>query len=313
MSLAVAFHTSRRDPKFSWFFDSLAAQKGIHRVKQIIIVDFYAQVCDDWRENDVTRRLLEIVAAAKRAGLEQLVEIHPVKPTIWQGPYRITKENWWAASAVRNTSICFCKQEWLVMLDDRCVLQPGYLQAVKRAMSYKYVVAGSYQKRHNLVVEKGVIRGEGTVTGVDNRESLASSKIVKATGAWTYGCSIALPLEWALQVNGFAEDYCDGISMEDIILGMCLHNSGFPIRYDPSMRMIEDRTPSECTAVFRREDKGVSPNDKSHKLLEVFAKSKTSLNSFDIRQVRKDVLAGKPFPPPSANHHDWYDGNPIVP
>lgn len=305
--ITVAFHTGRTAPKFEWFFDSLKLQKGFTRVSQIIIVDFFAQESSGHGSNDVAARRENVFSAASNAGLSSIVQWHPPKPTIWQGPHRVTKEHHWAMSNTRNTSICLCKNQWIVLLDDRCVLQQGYLQAVRRAMGYRYVVFGSYQKRHGMVVHRGVIKKDGDTTGVDNREAIAGGKTVKVNGAWAYGCSLALPVEWALQVNGFAEDYCDGISMEDIIFGMCLHNSGFDMRYDPSMRIIEDRTPVECTDVYRREDKGISPNDKSHKLLDVFAKSKTSLNSFDIRAVRASVLSGKQFPLPSASKRDWYD------
>ena len=90
-----------------------------------------------------------------------------------------------------------------------------------------------------------------------------------------FGCTFALPLEWALQMNGF-EEGCDGLSMEDVIFGLMLKNNGFRIDYDPQMRMIEDRTEGEISAghgVGRRfearQDKGVSnpKATRSHKPL----------------------------------------------
>lgn len=307
--ITVALHTSRRDPKFSWFMDSLARQKGIHRVTQIIIVDFYAQSSPDWSENEVLNRRAHVKECA--GGMKDLVWHVSPKPTIWQGPHRVTKENHWAMSSARNTSFCLCKNDWIVMLDDRAVLQQGYLQAVKRAMSGKFIVFGGYQKRHNLVVEKGVIRGDGDVSGVDNRDQYANGKCIKANGSYAYGCSFAMPLEWALEVNGYPE-MADGLSFEDILFGKILENNGYPMRYDPSMRVIQDRTPSELDAPFKRSDKGVSPNDKSHASLTVIGGKKRSEHEWDLRQIRQDVLAGKPFPvPTNPNPLDWYDQQPI--
>jgi hypothetical protein len=120
-----------------------------------------------------------------------------------------------------------------------------------------------------------------------------------------------LPLEWCLAVNGFSEDLCDGLGSEDSMFGCTLHNAGFPIRYDPRMMIIEDRTPGEIDGALKRADKGVSPLDKSHAIVRALSTAKTSGNSFDIRNLRDRVLSGEPFPPPSASHFDWFDGQPI--
>jgi hypothetical protein len=311
ISLAIAYVTGRKNCRFDWFFDSLAHQ-NTKRVTQIIVVDFYAQEHADlgWTREHVNERKNELFGAAERAGFSKHLVHTPVRPNIWQGPHRIMRENWWAASAARNTAIALCRTDWIAFLDDRCVLTPNWMPGIRRAIELNYCVFGGYEKRHGMNVKNGVIVEPGTVTGTDNRAGIANGKVVKVGGNWCYGCTLALPLKWALQVNGFAEDYCDGVSMEDIIFGMCLASNGFPMRYDPRMKMIEDRTPSECTEKYRREDKGVSPNDKSHKLLEVFANAKTSMNSYSLSAVRNDVLSGKPLPPPSASHIDWYDQKP---
>lgn len=309
MSLTVALITGRRDAKFEWLFESLRRQRGFDRVTQIVVVDFYAQSCDDWTNTDVVLRHTQVLNAAGK--LRPLIQHAPPKPTIWQGPHRVTKGNWWANSNARNTAIALCRNEWIALCDDRCVLQPGWMQAVKAAMKKQYIVFGSYQKRHNLVVNSGIIQDMGALSGMDNRDEIAKGKVVKATGQWAYGCTFAMPVEWALEVNGVPEQ-ADGMSFEDILFGMILQNNGFPMRYDPSMRMIQDRTPSELDKPFRREDKGVSPNDKSHASLVQIGGMKRSAHDWELRQVRADVLAGKPFPVPSnPDPCDWYDNEPI--
>lgn len=312
-TLAIAYITGRKNCRFDWLLDSLARQ-NTKRISQIIIVDYFAERGDSWTEADVIKRHLALNSHVSRVRLNGWTNINvlhvPPKPNIWGGPHRIMKEVWWHASAARNTALAYCKSDWITFLDDRCVIADGFMPGVKRAIQRGYAMFGAYEKRHGMVVRDGVIVEPGVVVGKDNREEIARGKILKVQGNWCYGCSITLPTAWAIRVNGFSEDYCDGCSMEDIIFGLCLANSGFKMCYDPTAKMIEDRTPSECTEKYRREDKGVSPNDKSHKLLEVFASAKESMNSYDIWDAKAEAAIGRPFPPPSASHIDWYDGKP---
>lgn len=213
-----------------------------------------------------------------------------------------------------------CRTDWVSLIDDRSVLMPGYLDGIREAIAGNYIVCGAYEKRAAMTVENGIIKNAGVVTGIDSRLDYVNKhwkphnmkSPYKAPGEWTYGCSITIPLEWALAVNGFSEDYCDGLGGEDYLFGLTLQNAGYPIRYDPRMKLIEDRTPELCGPTIHRCDKDVSPNDKSHKILEVFKGSKTSKNSYDLRELRAKVLAGEPWPPPSASKFDWYDGQPIA-
>lgn len=230
------------------------------------------------------------------------------KPTIWQGQQRITSQDWWAKSNSLNTGIALCRTEWVALLDDRCVLTPGWLQAIREAMDKDYAVCGAYEKRRGMQVEDGKITVEGEVIGRDGREG--SGKRGCGPG-WWFGCTGALPLEWVLKVNGWPEDYADGLSFEDVLFGHLLDNNGFPIVFDPTLKIIEDRSPEMLGDPMRRTDKGISPNDKSHAVLEIFKKAKTSGNSYDLRKLRNDILSGGTFPMPTASHTDWYDQQPI--
>lgn len=311
MSLTVAYITGRTRARFDWFFDSLARQKGLKRVTQIIIVDFYTS--DDMGDMEAAKRTDSVGLAAKKAGIViDLIDHVPPKPTIWQGPHRITKENWWAMSSARNTAFALCKNPWIALLDDRCVLAPDWMTGIKRAIAGNYVVFGSYEKHYGLNVRNGLVTGSEHVSGVDNRLAMAKGKLVKANGAWAYGCNLALPLEIALKVNGYPEK-ADGMSFEDILFGMVLHNNHYPLRYDPNMRVIQDRTPADMDKPFRREDKGVSPNDKSHASLDEIGGKKRSENEHDLRAIRNLVLNGGQFPVPDPNgdYRDWFDGQPI--
>lgn len=302
-SLTIAYITAREKPEFEWFFSSLLMQmKGTLPIAVIVI---------DTREGERSGLTIERGSLGHSAIRfpNPLLHIKP-KPTIWQGKHRITKEDWWAASNARNTAICLCKTEWIAFLDDRCVLMPTWLKAIKDAMKYGYAVCGAYEKRHGMTVENGIIKHGGIITGEDTRIGL-NTQAVKAPGQWFFGCTTALPLEWALAVNGYDET-CDGISMEDVIFGLMLQNNGYPIAYDKRMKIVEDRTPDQLGKPMRREDKGISPDDKSHAMLHMLSQAKRATHQWNLSEIREKVLKGEPFPIPTGPTHDWYDGQPIA-
>jgi len=295
-SLTIVFTTARLKPEFSWFFDSLDREAGGDFTNtKVIVVDTF---CEDRRHGpDI--------------GWKDHVFMHTEpKPTIWQGEYRITSEDWWSKCNALNTGITLCDTEWIAFVDDRCVLAHGWLQCVQDSMIHGYAVCGSYEKRSGMRVVNGEITNEGEILGGDVRTQFGYPV---ATYDW-YGGSCALPLEFALRVNGFPEDVCDGLGFEDVAFGILLKNNHLPMRYDSRMRIIEDRTPSEIGGALKRGGKK-GPNtpwdDKDYKILDIMRASTTSGNSFDITELRNKVLQGEPFPLPTADHSDWFDGKSI--
>lgn len=289
-SLTIAYITSRKQPRFLWFYVSLCKQLQNER-PQIIFVS-----TDPTIENHVTKQDDHILA------------VNP-KPTIWQGKHRITKTDWWAKSNAMNTAICLCKTDFIAFVDDRCVLAPQWLQCVRDAMAGNYAVCGSYEKRSGMKVENGEISDYGECLGVDTRHQYGEPV---ATRDW-YGGSCALPLEWCLEVQGYNESYCDSLGLEDCMFGQTLKNSGFPMKFDSRMRIIEDRTPSEIEGALKRADKDVHLGNraKSWGVVRALRNEKTSQNPFDIRNMRARVLNGEPFPPPTGSTLDWFDQQPI--
>lgn len=306
-SLTIVYVTNRDNPNSQWFFDSLCSQSDSNHIRVILVDGQFEQHGQFGRKTDHLGW-----------GGIKWAETVSCKPTVWSGPSRLTKQDWWSASNARNTGICLCQTDWICFLDDRSVLLPGWLDCIKQAMSGNYIMCGTYEKRTGMKVENGVITHGGIVTGVDVRLDYCDKNYTpkgmaapfNAPGEWTFGCCVALPLEWALSVNGFDET-CDGLGAEDTIFGLQLANHGYPCKFDPRCKIVEDRTPGETFPVYRREDFGVSPNDYSHQVLGSLKVRKTAAHPFDIRALRKDILSGKEWPKPwGPCTHPW-DNRPL--
>lgn len=297
MKLTVAYISSRSEPALHWFLESLNTQlRSDDEIKMIVVSP-----------------LVPADSAFPAYQRLQLSFTKP-KPTVWQGEHRLTMENWWAASNARNTGICLCKTDWICFCDDRCVLMPGWLEAIRRAMDGNYAVFGSYEKRTGMTVENGVIQHGGIIVGEDSRHQYVTNNRVttpyKCPGEWAFGCNLALPLEWALQVNGY-EELCDGLGMEDVVFGKHLANSGFDLRFDPGMKIVEDRTPEFCDPVMKKTSKRKfdrDPDAKDFKALALFMPQKGTLHQWNLRGVRHTVLNGGQWPVPTQPETDWFDG-----
>ncbi len=288
MNLSVGYITARHDPKIEWFLDSLRLQAKPEYEIEVIIVDALKD-----------KRALNVPVECRHES---------PKPNIWGGAHRLTKDEWWHVSAARNTALCLCKSDYIVWVDDRCVLGPQWVRALRDALHGGYAVCGNYEKRHSMRVEEGNIVDFGKLDGKDERDN--GSGIRKCYGQF-WGGTYGMPTEWALKVNGW-EELVDGLGAEDYLLGHMLINNGFLTQYDPKLKIIEDRTPGECGPTMRKTDKGVSPNDKSHAALERFGSLKASAHPWNLRAIRESVLSGGVWP--SVDEFpkiDWYDQMPI--
>lgn len=301
--LTVCYITGRMDPRIDWFFDSLIPQIYENEPVEILVVDRFANI-------------FNYVKDPPKAVPVRWAE---PKPCVWQGRHRLTKDDWWAASNARNTAICLCKTPWIAFVDDRSVLQPGWLQQIRHAQDDGYAVCGGYQKRINMKVQGGLIIEKGEITGRDHRLQYAKEHrpgqvVFPCPGEWMYGANLAVPLEWALAVNGY-EELMDGLSAEDVVFGMMLANNNFPICFNIHMRIVEDRTPSEIGEPLPRTSKERHPHDtldKGHKALERFSHLKRTEHQWNLSEIREQVLAGGQFPIPTGPTHDWFDDQPLA-
>ena len=282
MKLTIVYITGRREPRLDWMVAGLRRQRQISDAIDLVVIDTYAR----------SPKLLGI-----DTGIFSSVVVSRPKPTIWQGPHRVTKVDWWANSNARNTGIVLCKTDYVVFLDDRCHLGPHWLEVVRRAECKRdSMIVGAYEKHEN-----------GKVI-VDHRLQQCPQGKVNCGGSWLYGCTFALPLEWCLEANGF-EEGCDGLSGEDYIFGFMLENNGHRLDFVPSMFVSLERSSAHANT-YVRVDKGVSPNDKSHAALIRFRRRRRSEFTPNLRALRDQLAHGGtfPIPDPAVNHRDWYDG-----
>lgn len=238
-------------------------------------------------------------------------------PSVWQGNHRLTKQDWFDASASRNAALCHAPDGYIAYVDDLSVLSPGWLLNVRQAMNFPGITLGAYKKVKNLVVKDGeIISYDKDSVSVDSRWYYGSDNgSVPCNGDMLYGCSLVGPVEAFLTVNGWPSALCAGLGMEDVIMGQVMENAGFKFNYNRNQLTIESEEHHHLEPAFRRECFEKHPNDPTDKGHAVLNMAKGGLKVFPdhwgeggIRKIRQDTLAGKPFPIPTAPLHEWHTG-----
>ena len=288
MRLTIAFITGRPEPHLDWMLASLAPQVVAGDDISVLVID-------------ARGRTPQQLGARSQGSWNPRVSAVLPKPTPWQGAHRITAADWWAKSSAINTALVLCDTDYIAFVDDCCRLGPKWLETVRGGeRDRKSVLAGTYDK-----IENGVVTPDG-------RRAIAPTGRLNCGGGWLYGCTFALPLEWALEANG-AEEGCDGMGAEDYIFGFQLENNARRIDFVLNLAVIQER-PEIAVSVgpsygLRRTDKGVSPLDKSHAALSRFRARKQTEFSPDLRALRAARAAGNlVWPMPDPMMRDWYDG-----
>jgi hypothetical protein len=286
-NVSIIYITGRAEPHVEWALEAISKQRDGNDTIDFLIIDALARSL----ETLVPDPMLRAVAEEMR--------VFPVKPNIWQGKHRVTSVDWWSKSNSANTGLCLARHGYLAFLDDCCRPGEHWLSNVRVGnQARKSVIAGSYSKVEN-----------GGLTP-DSRIKQSPTGRTNCGGGWLFGCTFALPLEWALTINGF-EEGCDGLSSEDTTFGLMLQNAGYRIDYVPSMYVELERAAQGNSYV--RTDRGTSPNDKSHAALYRFGRRSRTEFTPDLRELRRQVMDGGefPIPDPNGDYRDWYDNTPI--
>lgn len=334
--LSIVWITSRRDCKLAWFVDSLArstTQEERDNI-QLILVDRHLwskSVPEIPRGTHVRLASQNLHDAEREAEFRSVVYdrfnyLHiPVKPCMWQGPFRLTSKDWFCASQARNTGIIAALHPYVVFVDDLSVALPTWWPQVKHAADSSYCVAGMYKKLLNLVVEDGEVKSfTENPSGVDSRWSRGSDAgIVPWSGAGLFGCSFGAPLELLLTVNG-NDETTDGQSAEDYDLGIRLERAGGKFWLNRNMLTYESEEMHAVEPSLPRESKLVSPDRlppgytgnpmSDHVMLNRVTKESrfTTIGGTDLRSARDEFLASGCVKIPTEPTHDWRDGKPLA-
>lgn len=297
--ITIAYLTCRVDPNLNWFIDSIKRQNsGSLEGIKLIVVDHHA--------NSPNRRTM--------LGIDDdsITLVEP-KPNVWNGPFKLTKEDWFNPASARNTALCLCETSHLCYVDDLSIPSPTWLLNVKQACTSNLITLGSYRKIKNAVVENGFVCSfDNYPQGHDSRFAAGMDNAsVPCGGEWLFGCSLVAPVEALLTVGGWPESLCGGLGFEDSIMGLALENAGFKFQYSRSMLTYESEEHHHLDPSFKRSDYGVSPNDKSHAVLNI---AQSGCRYFEncyeggMRKMREEVLSGKPFPIIQCPDREWYTG-----
>ncbi len=305
MHLTVAYGTFRKQPMWNWFTDSFHREcGGDYTGIKIVVVDFLA---DEPGRRD---------AFAKLAHCD-ITHIAPM-PCVYQGPHRLTKEQYFAASNSRNSAVCHAPDGFIVWIDDLSVIMPGWLNCVREAMKKGYVVCGTYKKVLSLVVENGsAVYYREYAAGIDSRTRLGSNDgPVTLPGGAVYGCSLGMPIEAILDVNGFDTDCdCLGLGSEDSICGLMLEQRGWKIMFDSRMQTIESEERHHWQKPMKRviEKKEGDAQDASWAILNpvvagIRPRAPNYYGEEGLAGLRQRVLRGEPFPIAKIPDRNWYSG-----
>lgn len=287
--------------------------KGVYSDLHVLVIDFYAttQERKDW-----------LIRKIGEEEMGQLSVKHvPPKPCVWQGEHKLTKNEYFAASNARNTAFALCPDDFIACVDDLSVLMPGWLDQVRHAYEKRYIVLGAYKKVLNLKCDKrGDVTFDPFPPGVDSRWGSGSDGgIVRAGGSWMFGCSFALPIEWALKVNG-SEPLCDGQGAEDTEFGIRLQRAGAKFFYNRNMLTLESEEGHTVPGnqKFIRDKKPMIYNGQTMDSDWVMYHKVTTENRYwtinnreNLSELRDHMLKGGSFPVHAEPTHDWRDGQPL--
>ena len=192
------------------------------------------------------------------------------------------------------------------------------------AVRSHWAVAGGYRTYNTATVKDGrIVVGDLHPMGEDRRGPITQ----KAPGAWLWGLNMGFPLEAALQVNGFDEKYSGQMGSEDCDMGVRIERGGCQVVHEPRClinQIMETHEavdghagwgtpqPVKQKELLLQDGKMHFANERLIEFLIEEPDRKLPLgNDFNLREIRKTVLATGAFPTTRKLTHDWRDDAPL--
>lgn len=322
--LTVLTCTARPNPRFDVLADTLYHNLCVTPAAiEWIIVDARLWYDENRRE--------ELSSAVKGRFAYQHVE---PKPSLWQGPHRLTKSDCFDLNSARNTGICLAKYDHIVLLDDCLAADEDWLKYHLQAAN-KSILVGTFESVLDCKLLNGKIVSYNNLKYAaeqDHRVQVLGDIPfpAKCSGGWTYGLNFSFPLSTALELNGFDEMYSGAGGCDDVDFGVRAERFGTPIYFHVGCKVYQLMESHKAVCgVAGGASKALGEVEKKHKewllkdgkmhfanerLIEKLFEQPLrykSLYSPNMRYLRSLVQAGKPFPVPTGPKKDWRDGQPL--
>lgn len=209
--------TARKDPGYQYMIDSLViARDRLHAQFGPVPVEFIAIDEQIWYDEVGRRAEFDSIVADRLP-----CRIEAPKPTVWRGPHRLTKRDYWGKNSALNTAICYATQKQLVFFDD-CALVPenwlvGHVLAAKSAVA----AAGGYIYYHpGAIIEHGkLIEGRAHSPG-DYRIDKYKDGMQPCAPGELFGGNVSYPLDVLLRIGGFDEVLDGAKGLDDCLMGL---------------------------------------------------------------------------------------------
>lgn len=334
MSISFVHITGRIDPKWEWYVNAVCNQASPEELRtwQFIFVDRSLWAPTVNASGSIAFSDPSYHDQARRQKLAEIVNgrfnyLHiPVLPNVYQGPFRKTTRDYFYAGISRNTGIVASRHPYIMFCDDLALPSPQWLSQVRHAADHKYLLAGMYSKRKNLVVENGLmVSSDDFPPGVDSRMPHGNDGgIVPWHGSGVFGCSFGVPLESALETDGCglevaaqgADDYCWGIRLERTGLKVFLNKNCWTTEdedahhMEPSLPRESKLVPADRLPHWYGDKNPMSDHVHLNRLWHETSRT-LPLFPMGLRDIRDSFLGTGYVPIPSEPTTDWRTGLPL--